>query len=564
MTRWKSDIFLNPRIMAPAAMVCAAALRFWSINFGLPFTEARPDESAIIGISIQLLGDRLVPASLVYPTFFSYLLSAVYAAYAVISGGRADIYHFLISRYAENPAFFFLSARVLGALAGVATIPVCYLIARELADAQAGIYSAFFAAFCYLHARDSHFGVLDVPLTLFIALSAFYALRSLRTKTVRDYLLSGLFAGLAAGTKYVGVLMAFHILAAHLINRSDKKKPFLSAARDLRPWAFAAGLIGVFFITTPFAFLDFRKTLEYYRYHRQLHGFLTGGSWLYHLKFSLYEGLGGPLAACAAGGLALLARDDWRKFAGLSVFPAVYFAVLARTNSAFVRYAVPLLPFLCAAAGYFAWRAARLLEGRPYRTAVLLIPVCIIGPSAARIADFDLILGRKDNRALAAQALSASLDCQSGIYQAGTVYTELPFEWNADYLDRAAASAAAQNSRFRAELYKARRKLLAKSGGCGHEKISYDPDSSVFSDSSGKPAEPDYIVLPYQPFNSKIPKGLAGILQDRYTQIAQFEAFAPDQTRNSYDVHDAFFVPFSGFCGVSRPGPDIYVFRKIK
>ena len=41
----------------------------------------------------------------------------------------------------------------------------------------------------------------------------------------------------------------------------------------------------------------------------------------------------------------------------------------------------------------------------------------------------------------------------------------------------------------------------------------------------------------------------------------RIDAYTPDPTR-VYDMQDAFFIPFAGFRGVERPGPNFLIYRK--
>ena len=541
------------------ALLCATALRLWGIAFGLPHTEARPDESTVIVITFQLLADKLHPLSLIYPTLFTYLLAAIYTVYALLNGAGGHIYSFLTGTYAAKPSFFFITARLLGAASGIATIIPCYFMGRELKDKTAGLCAAFFMAFCYLHVRDSHFGVLDVPMTLFIAWAAYFALKALRTKTAADYLLCGVFTGLATGTKYAGILLAFQMAAVHLFNLRDEQKPLKYFMTGKRPLFFAAALLAVFFLTTPYLFLDFNKTLEGYRYHSTLHKFMGGSNWLLYIKFSLFEGLGAPLfIAAGAGGILLTVKETRKLLAGFT-FAAIYFLVIARTGSTYLRYAVPLLPFACAAAGYLA-SCAR--DAKQWGSLWLVIPALIIGQSAARCADFDMLLTMQDTRVTALRYIE-SLPCPATIYQSASPYTALQIKYSPDYCAYRELEAKNQSSKVRAQLYAAKGAAAKASASCALTPLYDNPSSGGFSDVTGRSADlPDYIVLAQEPFNFSISAKLDDLLREKYTRQAYFEGFAPDQTGNTYDTEDAFFVPFTGFYGIKHPGPNIHVFKR--
>ena len=62
-------------------------------------------------------------------------------------------------------------------------------------------------AVIFFHVRDSHFGVPDSFMTLFVALSSWLALRAHQTARRIDFWLAGLCAGLATASKYTSAFI---------------------------------------------------------------------------------------------------------------------------------------------------------------------------------------------------------------------------------------------------------------------------------------------------------------------------------------------------------------------
>ena len=58
-------------------------MRFWGIEFGLPHTQCRPDESFIVSIALHFLSGDLNPPFFYYPSFYMYVLSGLYACYFI-------------------------------------------------------------------------------------------------------------------------------------------------------------------------------------------------------------------------------------------------------------------------------------------------------------------------------------------------------------------------------------------------------------------------------------------------------------------------------------------------
>jgi uncharacterized membrane protein len=111
--------------------------------------------------------------------------------------------------------------RSLSALAGVATIPVVYLVGVELRGRRAGLVAAALAAVNPMLLWYSQEARAYALLALLCSLSLLYFVRAWRTGSRRNLLLWGLFSGLALATHYFAI---FPILAeaALLIRRRGR------------------------------------------------------------------------------------------------------------------------------------------------------------------------------------------------------------------------------------------------------------------------------------------------------------------------------------------------------
>jgi dolichyl-phosphate-mannose--protein O-mannosyl transferase len=196
---------IKASVLLGGVLAVAAIVRFWGIYFGLPQTECRPDETYVIDIALRFGTGDFNPHTFIYPTLYMYVLFLLYAGYFLVGfamGKYSSNSDFLLE-YVLDPTSFYLIDRFLSALLGTATVLITYHLAKQFLDRKTAIISAFFLALAYLHVRHSHFGVLDVPVTFLIMCSAFFILRAHNDYTSRNYLLAGIFAGLAASTKYI-------------------------------------------------------------------------------------------------------------------------------------------------------------------------------------------------------------------------------------------------------------------------------------------------------------------------------------------------------------------------
>lgn len=95
--------------------------------------------------------------------------------------------------------------RSLSALAGVATIPVAYLIARELRGRRAGLLAAALVAVNPMLLWYSQEARAYSLLALLCALSLLFCVRALRRSEKRDFLAWGVLSALALATHYFAV-----------------------------------------------------------------------------------------------------------------------------------------------------------------------------------------------------------------------------------------------------------------------------------------------------------------------------------------------------------------------
>ncbi len=191
-----------------AIVVLAAALRFVPIWFGLPFAQARPDETAALGLAVSVRSRDLNPHFFHWPSLALYLFAAVHT---VLSWVRAAAGGTSALTFAD----LMISARAVVATAGTLTVVVVFVMARRMGGPVLGLLSAFFLAVSILHVRDSHFAMTDVLMTFLATTSLMLLLRALdaterdRVKPIAWFALSGLVAGLATSTKYnAGALVA--------------------------------------------------------------------------------------------------------------------------------------------------------------------------------------------------------------------------------------------------------------------------------------------------------------------------------------------------------------------
>ena len=161
--------------------------------------------------------DEIVTASRVLRVGFGHAMDAV-----GFSESAPPLYYALAWLWTQLTGNGEWGLRFLSALAGVATIPVAYLVARELRGPRAGVIAAALVATNPMLVWYSQEARAYALLGFFCALSLLYCVRALREGERRDFTWWGVFSFLALATHYFAVfpLVAEVILLARRRGRA--------------------------------------------------------------------------------------------------------------------------------------------------------------------------------------------------------------------------------------------------------------------------------------------------------------------------------------------------------
>ena len=302
--------------------------------------------------------------------------------------------------------------RSLSALADAGTVLMVFLLAARLYGRRVGLLASLLAALAVLHIQLSHFYAVDTYLTFFIVTSVYFMARLIQQGRLRDSLLAGVFIGLALASKVSVAPLFLAFVSAHVICAFSSPGGRLSLARPSRSLLAHATrglLLGgvasllVFFITTPYAFLDWYRDipcqvpysfLEFmdnnyfgcdvgaqYDMARGTSGlpftqqYAGTEPYWYQIKQLALFGLGLPLGIVAWASLlftaALLVARRNKGDLLLLAWVIPYFFLTGHLQVKFLRYMLPMTPFLLIMGSRMLfWLRDWFAERRPHQTAL--------------------------------------------------------------------------------------------------------------------------------------------------------------------------------------------------
>ncbi|HEX7503193.1 MAG TPA: glycosyltransferase family 39 protein, partial [Acidobacteriota bacterium] len=366
---------------------------FYGLGWGLPY-HFHSDEF-LLAASAEKLRTTPSVAQLIRqePRFYLYPPVLMYLSIGLVS--TSTLFRPFDHSDPASLKLFYLLARGIVAVFGLATVFMLYFLGSRLYSRTAGLLAAFFLAFTVLHVRDSHFFCTDVPMTFFLVLILYLCADIVEKKDLKAYLLTGIATGIALATKQTALLVIPVILAAHLISIwSGRGHSFperwlaLFSISSLKKLAVVLGITAIaFLIANPFVVMNpaqfitrSLKTFEYVKganqpqWSFQFTG-ATAGYWFTNL---LYYGMGPALEIlCLWGVLWALWKRKWADGLIFS-FLAVYFVSIGFGYMKFIRYAIPLLPFLCLLGARLAAELYEIVKTRIFRL-ILNMGMILVG-----------------------------------------------------------------------------------------------------------------------------------------------------------------------------------------
>ncbi len=341
---------MDKRLLLPAILVTAFALRAAGIGYGLPHVYHQ-DEPMMVNHALAIGTGDWNTHYFVIPPFVSYFLFFIYGVFYLIGnamGRFASPENFAVAFLTDPTPFYLLGRFFLSVLFGTATVAALYRLGKRHFGAETGLAAALFLALAPIHVQHSHYIYADVPVTLAVVLLFDALLLVVDTPSWKNSLLAGLWLGCGAAAKYTAVYFVPVIVLAHVLAHRRARDSALAGL----PKLIGAGVLSlaVFTAIAPYTFLDWKNFVATMKLQ-------SGGEsyvgWAHHLLYSIGNGIGPVLLAMAAAGFFFGFRANARKTAVLAAGIIWFYLVNTFFSQHYARYILPLIPLLCLLAGFF-------------------------------------------------------------------------------------------------------------------------------------------------------------------------------------------------------------------
>lgn len=370
-----------------------------------------PDEQDIIKPLAAMKPRQLDfdPHRFVYPAFVTYLSGAAIAI------GAATGFITLspnIEFYFLHPWEFgkmYIAGRLMVVLFSLSTILLTWRLGRAMYSDRAGGLAALLLAVTPIWAIDTHYLKVDIPGTFWIILSIYASWRYTESRALRTLALAGIFAGLAAGSKYNFGIIILTPIAALILGRQKIVLGF-----------------GVLFATSLLAFLAVNPyiVLSFDEFSKDFHhafGVVAGAgpkgpdtSALFYPLHVLPASLGIPLFLAVVAGLVFAALKPGRREILLISFILPYAFFLQMTFYKLSSYLLPFLPLFALLA------AAPLVETR---RRLPIAAIVVVGSLIFAVAEVS-IFSKPNTRDRAAEWIQKNIPAGSSI---GLMATPIAF-----------------------------------------------------------------------------------------------------------------------------------------
>lgn len=335
-------------------ILLSAFFRFYNLNWdqGNLF---HPDERNIDNaVSKIRFFSRLDPEFFAYGGFSIYLYTAAVNIISFITKENS---------WTSDWGLINITARFFSALFSTLTIIPLYFLAKKISSTKAALIAVILYTFTATSIQTSHYGVTESAITFIGVLICLFSIRIFEKTNPFNIIILGIISGIGIAAKTSSVSFLLMPLFSFLFIISKKNLKLKNIV-----FYFLLFLIICFFVFTffsPFTFINWGKFSESMNYES---GVATGSlpvvytlqfdqtlSYVFQIK-NLFWQIGIAALFCVLGFIFLLykaLKTKNKKLLIFSLFTLIYFTYVGAWHTKFIRYMIPIVPFLIISAGIF-------------------------------------------------------------------------------------------------------------------------------------------------------------------------------------------------------------------
>lgn len=398
-------------------MLTGGACRFYNLNWDDGYNY-HPDE-----MNITAAVSRIAIPHQLDPAFFAYngLLLYLYRTTAQLASTVTDD-----TSWTEAWARITLIGRFFSALFSTLSIYLIYRIGKKTINETAALLAAFLTAATVGLIQAAHFGVTESLLLFLLLAIAGCALDAVQEKAFvpRHWYAMAALCGLALGTKSSALLfLLVPCTAGALIFFRERDRRIVRSAVPL-----CLVMLMVFFLVSPYSFLKFSAFADTMRYESnvvwgrvqvpytlQFHNTLP--YWFFFKHLHWHAGLIIPAAGflgMVMWFIAIVRKREAVDALPLLLFALVYWLYVGSWHAKFIRYTLPMLPFLILGA---CWLFNRMFRHRVMKSLAVILILFTLITTALWAGAFMSVYRSPATRTAASQWIYEHIPPQSVVLQ---------------------------------------------------------------------------------------------------------------------------------------------------
>lgn len=399
-------------------ILIGAIFRFYNLNWDQNFFF-QPDESNNIARPAAELKFPPHPNKFVYGSLPIYTYRALGEAVSFITRDQKW----------TSPERLNIIGRVFSATLSVLLIPLVYLLGKEIFDKGVGLLTAFLVSLNVGLIQAAHFGTTETIVTLASLLVVYFGIKIISKYSRLGYLGTAIIIGMAAAAKVTNFLLLAYFFLVHFLRIIKDWKPSIKELfLNTRILFFALVITAfIFFLFFPYSVLDWSSFWDAFSFERKV---ATGNLPVFFTRqfedtIPYFFQTQKIFPWILGTHLTLLIYPSWiylmvetlkkknLKLFLLLLWPTLYFGIHGFLFAKWVRYMVPLLPFLVLFISAFLIAIWRQWQNRVAKMSVVLILSGIAIISALYSLAFFHIYSEPQTRISSSKWIYANIPTQS-------------------------------------------------------------------------------------------------------------------------------------------------------